>query len=504
MSKKVVLNAKDQHYIQIMEDLNKPNFRGEALGLKSRLHSKQIECLKPLYQEKKNLIMAACGRKFGKTDMSCYVLWRHALLNPGSACYYVGPEATHARKIVWDKQRVQKFLGKASSKYIKSVQNIAMKVQLTNGSFIQVIGSDNWQSANGLDPNFVVYDEFKAFNSRWHTEFNPNRTANRAPLVIIGTLPKVGDSNKEEYESVLEYAKHDKKNCSVFFYSTFDNPIMSEDPATREGVEREIAILRQRGEEDVVQREYYSKIIPGGSRAVFPMLEDKRHVKPQHDVIAEIERDRKKLEWFCITDPGTTTCFAGLIGCVNPYTRKIYLLDEIYEKDQSMTSVRMMYPRLEIMMKKYYPGSDIHDDWVKVFDEAAAWFSNEVMQQYGVYFMPTEKHVHKKDSGLSLIKDILLHDLLVISDSCTNLFKEMQEYAKDDKGNIPKKNDHLIDCLRYFLGASNYSMVEALEVVRSRHPEEDMGKRSRRWTLDDELDSLNDDWTEAFDLEDSW
>jgi hypothetical protein len=501
--KKVILSSKDQQYLEMMEDLNEPNIRGKALGLKSRLHDKQIECLLSLYKHKKNLIMAACGRKFGKTDLSVYALWRHAMLNPGSACYYIGPEATHARKIVWDKQRVQKFLGKNSSKYIKSTQNVLMKVMFKNGSFIQVMGSDNWQSANGLDPDFVVYDEFKAFNHRWHTEFNPNRVANRAPLLIIGTLPKVGDSNKEEYESVLEYAKTDPANCAVHLYSTFDNPIMSRDPETRKGVEREIAILRQRGEEDVVQREYYSKIIPGGSKAIFPMLNEKTHIRPQHEILNEIKRDLKKLEWFCVTDPGTTTCFAGLIGCVNPYTRKVYLIDEIYEKDQSMTSVRMMYPRLEIMMKKYNPHGNIHDDWVKVFDEAAAWFSNEVMQQYGVYFMPTEKHVHKKESGLSLIKDVLIHDLLVISDSCGNLFKEMQEYAKDDKGNIPKRNDHLIDCLRYLFGASNYNMVEALETVRVRHPEEDMrkGRRGTRRGLLQDIQAENTDWTDDWDIE---
>ena len=218
-------------------------------------------------------------------------------------------------------------------------------------------------------------------------------------------------------------------------------------------------------------------------------------IKPQMGLMSLLERDAKKLEWFCVTDPGTTTCFAALIGCINPYSRKIYILDEIYEKDQAMTSVRMMYPRLEILMKKHYPGSDIHDDWIKVFDEAAAWFSNEVMQQYGVYFVPTEKHVHHKDSGLSLIKDVLIHDLIDISDSCENLFREMRAYAKDDKGNIPKRNDHLIDCLRYLLGATNYSMLEALEVKRQATPEESLEddlKRHRRF--DEEVE----DWMGGF------
>jgi hypothetical protein len=32
-------------------------------------------------------------------------------------------------------------------------------------------------------------------------------------------------------------------------------------------------------------------------------------------------------------------------------------------------------------------------------------------------------------------------------------------YAKDEKGNIPKENDHNIDNLRYILNADNYDFV---------------------------------------------
>jgi hypothetical protein len=76
-----------------------------------------------------------------------------------------------------------------------------------------------------LTPSIAVYDEFKVFNSKWHTEFDPNRAAKAAPLVIIGTMPKVGDSNKEEYEDLLEYAKKHPKDCAVHIFTTWDNPI---------------------------------------------------------------------------------------------------------------------------------------------------------------------------------------------------------------------------------------------------------------------------------------
>lgn len=491
----VILSKADQLALQILEDLNKPTGDGIKAGLTTRLHSGQIEILKPLYQGGIKNHFFACGRKFGKTEIVGYVLWKHALENPGSCCFYIGPQAAHARKIIWDGARLQKFLGKETAKYIDSIRNQDMMIRLKNGSYIQVIGSDNYTVANGLTPDIAVYDEFKAFNPRWHTEFAPNRAAKAAPLVIIGTRPRAGNPNMDQYNDILSYMESDPRS-SVFFKTTWDNPIMHL-PEQKDITEQEIAQLRARGEEDVVQLEYYSNYVPGGKKAIFPMLDRVTHTQPHSMILDELKRDLRRMEWYCITDPGSTTCFGTLIACINPFSRKMYILDEIYETDQNMTSVRMMYPRMDAMMMKYYPNSDVNDDWIKGFDEAAVWFSNEVMQQYGSYFMPTMKHLNKKEHGLSLIKDLLIHDLVVISDRCENLLNEMEKYAKDDRGGIPKKDDHLIDCFRYLLGFANYNMTEVLEVIKQKN--DDKRHRFRRMEDDSMITEVTDDWTVGVD-----
>jgi hypothetical protein len=143
-------------------------------------------------------------------------------------------------------------------------------------------------------------------------------------------------------------------------------------------------------------------------------------------------------------------------------------------------------------MAELFPHSSVEDDWCKVYDEAAAWFSTEVMHQYGIYFMPTAKHMNKKDHGLSLIKDQLIHGLVSISDRCVKLNWEMQNYIKDSKGNIPKKNDHLIDCWRYLNAAANYNMIEVLETLKQKNDDD-----RRYYSMEDDYKSLkkHDDWT---------
>ena len=488
----ILLSKQDQLTLQILDDLNKPRGEGVECGLESRLHEAQIEDLKPMYQGAVRNVFLACGRKYGKTELAGYVLWRQALMVPGSECFYITPEAVGGRKIIWEGGRLQKFLGKDTEKYIFSIRNQDMTIKLKNGSYIQVVGSDNYMIANGLTPAIAVYDEFKGFNHRWHQEFAPNRIVKDAPFVYIGTKPRAGNKNIEQYNEILEYGKTSDK-WHVAERTTFDNPLNLL-PHKKSAIDEEIAQLIARGEEDVVQLEYYSKVIPGGKKAIFPMLTKERHVRPHKEIMDELKRDVKKLDWFCITDPGSTTCHATLFAAIHPYTRKMYIVDELYETDQAETSTRRIYPQMDSKMAEFYPHSDPNDDWLKGMDEAAAWFSREVMDQYGVYFLPTQKHLNKKEHGLSLIKDLLLFDLVVMSDRCINLFKEMELYAKNERGDIPKKNDHLIDCFRYLLGFANYSMIEVMERVKKDN-DHNRG-RFRRMEQDPNFNpSKEEDWT---------
>jgi hypothetical protein len=89
-----------------------------------------------------------------------------------------------------------------------------------------------------------------------------------------------------------------------------------------------------------------------------------------------------------------------------------------------------------------------------------------MLDNFDEHFEPSMKSANSKDSGLTLIKDIILQGKLHISDRCIKTFWELDNYYKDKNGNIPKKDDHLIDNFRYLLAALHYSLPEA------RAPEE--------------------------------
>ena len=479
------LQPSDALYLQIMEDLHKH----------WKPHTGQVKVGMPLVKKDVSTVFIQCGRKWGKTDFAIYMLWRHALLNPGSTCYYITPELSHGREIIWHNSRLTQFGRERDEhgrilpggkepmrKYIKHVSNVDSRVTLKNNSTIKIVGSENWAAANGLTPDFVVYDEFKVFHPQFHTEMNPNRIVRKAPLVIIGTPPKPGDRNAEQY---MEFADEcfKRKDCAHIIASSYDNPY-----TPKEEIDREIEKLRARGENDVIKREYFGEIALGGRNAIFPMF-DIKSLRPYGEVINEIQKDLKKLDWYCITDPGSTTCFAVLFAAINPYTKQVYLLDELYETSQENTSVRQIYPRIKAKMKELNPHIDI-EDWYKVYDEAAAWFATELMGQFGDYFMPTAKHLHKKENGVSLCKDQMLYETITFTDRMQKLKWEIQQYIRTNKGDIPKKNDHLIDCWRYLNAAANYDMNEVIEKKKPKDP-----RRAFRFKDDIDEFAKETDWT---------
>ncbi len=453
---------------QIIEDLHE----------KWSPHAGQLTVGKKLFVDDIRSVFIQCGRKWGKSEFCIYSLYRWALLNPNSACYYLAPLQKQAKEIIWASRRLQNFI---PHKYITKVDNTELRITLHNGSFIKVDGSDNHESYRGITPDMVVYDEFKDFHPLFHEGMAPNLAVKNAPLLIIGTPP----SRECQYTTLAEEFK-DRDDCYHVEMSSYTNPHISTD-----WLDREKEKLVTRGEEDVWQREYLGQFVRGGASSIFPMWDTSRFIVPHNQIMSRIKKP-KKMDWFVICDPGSASCFASLLGCFDPYSKIMYILAEIYEKDQMRTSVRQIYPQLDNFMSQLYTNSDIHQDWLKIYDEAATWFSVEVMNQYGVYFAPTSKANAKKEEGLSLMKDQMIHNLVVVSDRCESLNWELLNYVKDSKGNIPKKDDHLIDCWRYANAAYNYSMVEVLEQKKQQNDD-----ARRMYKIRDDIDDLRKetDWT---------
>lgn len=444
-------------------------------------HQAQIDVGRAIFYEGKRRVMVRCGRKWGKTEISLYILYRWALTVPNGQFYYVAPFYNQASEIIWKPNRLQNFLGKNRDKYIDSIHETDKRIIFKNGSFIKLVGSDNYESGRGFNPDGAVYDEFKDHDYRFHQGFSDNLLAKKAPLVIVGTPPETFD---HFFVRTEEDFKLDPRGA-YFKRPTHSNPYID-----KEELELEKTSALAKGEWAKYMREIEAEIVPGGANAIFPMLDvprydekgdfigESRHVKDHNKLIDEVMARHKDWEFYVCYDPGSVVCFAAIFGAVNKFSKKVIILDEIYEKRKSETSTRQIYPLAMKKMKTLNP----YADWREYYDYAAAWFANEVQSEYKRSIIPCSKDIGKKEEKLSSMKDFLLEDLFVMSKNCKGLISEMSTYATDEHGKIPKLNDHAIDAVRYMFNAAYLSTVP-----KDRHIRPD---DKREWK---EIDYLDDD-----------
>jgi hypothetical protein len=429
-----------------------------------------------------SLVFGENGRKWGKTEVIAYYLWRRALTVPGGH-YYFAPEQKQAKEIIWASDRIQKF---GPQEYIDGKPNdTEMRIWFKNGSFIKIDGSDNFSSHRGTEPHTLVYDEFLDFRPEFHTIMDPNRLPHKAPLLIFTTPPNRDIEHYDGMKSSL------KLGVDYFNFPSWMNPHVD-----RGWLKAKKAELYARGEGDVWEREYGAKKVRGGKDSIFPMYSRKTHVKPFKAVMEEIFRDRKRLLWQVICDPGNATCFAVLFRAINPYTRHVYRLAEIYETNQAETSTSRIVPRIRAIREELYPDAEAHgNEWEQLYDEAATWFATEALISFGEVFSPTSKGTRDIDEGLSLLKDQMLYGLTTITDRCINLGKEIENFVRDPKTGKPRKDcqDHLIDCDRY---GNDFAGIDLAPEVEPVTPDQDMAPRfkSPQQDLDEAANADDEAW----------
>ena len=435
------------------------------------------------------------------TEFEIYTLYRWAGTTPNGQFYYVAPFYNQAAEIIWHPGRLKHFLGPHASKYIAHIYETDRRIVFRNGSFIKLVGSDNYEAGRGFNPDGGVYDEFKDHDIRFHQGFVDNLLTKKAPLLVVGTPP---DTFDHHFVRMEEDFKLDDRGA-YFKLPTYINPYID-----KEELEREKRSAIRKGEWAKFMREIMAEIVPGGANAIFPMLEvplydakgdfigESKHVKKASYLKTLVSSTYKDWDFYQMTDPGSAITMATLFTAVHKEFKTVIILDEIYETDRMETSVKKIYPRIQKKREELSPRSD----WKKGYDHAAAWFQVEVYNEFEEFLIKCEKDrgEQKKEDSLSLIKDFLLEGLFLISDECKAFISEMSTYSTNDEGKIEKKRDHLMDCLRY-----TFKMAKLKTLPKTRIKVEEILDVRERMVLDDiEVEFEEDILPNAYELEDEF
>lgn len=225
-------------------------------------------------------------RRSGK-DVTCWqFLVEEAIENVG-LYYYCLPEFTHARRVIWEGilNDGMRFMDLIPSEAVQSKNESQMKIELLNGSIIQLVGSDQYDRLVGTNPKGIVFSEYSITHPMAWLIMRPILAANGGWAIFNGT-PR----GKNHFHDILQQAKSE----SGWFWSVDTvrtTKCISDEVLAKEKREMDIDIYNQEYEcsfDAASKGAYYSE-------QIMALREQKRICKVPYD---------SKLMVYTAFDPG--------------------------------------------------------------------------------------------------------------------------------------------------------------------------------------------------------
>jgi len=395
-------------------------------------HPGQLE----IHKSPSRFRVVVCGRKFGKTHMAVAELISNALFKaPGSTNWYVSPTYRQSKNVAWRK----KLLKMLPPQLIVTRHEHELSVTLDNGSIIELKGADNPDSLRGVDVDLVVLDEYAFMKPFvWEEIIRPNLTATAGEAIFIGT-----PNGYDHFYDVYMMGQKDSENYDSD-YASFKQP-STINPYLPIG---EVEKAQKELTEDAFAQEYLADFRHFTGR-VFKEFDRNIHVIPPFKIpdhwILGRYMDRG---WRVPTGVGYLA--------VDEHD-SWYIFDEIYAPNLTNPELAEMIEQRS--GNKYF--------WHSYADSAQA-SDLEDLADLGAYFMPVKKEPGEKVGewirmGIAKISERLRivdgsKPKLFVFSNCINHIFEFENYIYEQKNNnlsgltdrVQKKNDHLMDGLRYF------------------------------------------------------
>lgn len=209
-----------------------------------------------------------CGRRYGKTTLGVWLCVRTAL--NGGRAWWVAPTYKIAKEGWIILRRIANQLKRVSALKDIDIREGDKEVvfpESVGGGSIEIRSSDTEDGLRGAGLDLVVMDEAASQReSAWTEELRPALVDKRGKALFIGT-PKGRNWFAKLYESAI---KGDRKNWMAWKFTTWDNPLISDE----ERIELE---LEYAGRPDKYNQEIMADI--GASQyLVYPQFDRNVHM----------------------------------------------------------------------------------------------------------------------------------------------------------------------------------------------------------------------------------
>lgn len=202
-------------------------------------------------------VLAILPRRAGK-DITAFNLCIRECIRKPCVIYYIFPTYSQAKKVIWDSitNTGERILNYVPDALVDSMNSQEMKIRFKNGSLLQLVGSDNYDSLMGTNPQGVVFSEYALQDPRAYQYIRPILTANFGWAVFIST-PRGKNHLWELYQIAI--TNPDWFTLKLTVKDTKHIPLSEIDKERAEGIMSE----------DLIQQEYYTSFTMGVEGAYY-------------------------------------------------------------------------------------------------------------------------------------------------------------------------------------------------------------------------------------------
>ena len=407
-----------------------------------------VKWQKQVARDKHRFKIICAGRRAGKSVLARMICYQWAA-TPG-VYWIVSPTYRQAEMIHW-----KEVLKEIPREWIAKTNATKLSVTLTNGSVIELKGSENPDALRGVKLNGLVVDEIASIRNwdwLWQEVLRATLVDYEAPAIFIST-PK----GFNHFHGLYLLGQGDDPDYKSWRFTSYDNPIIPKG---------EVDAAKRTTTEDFFAQEYLAdfrkytglvyKGFDRGVHIIDPMdIPDYWQIycgidfgstNPTACLWIAVDGDSN---WYVVREhyaTGATIDFhAGVLNSSDLRNRVV----STFGDPSGAQWIKEFQQRGIYITKATREASTSGQNWVRFGIEKVAEKLRRIPGHYNRYLDLTDEI---KNSGVPS---------LFIFRNCKNTIKEMESYRWKEKSvsqaqdlNEPdqpeKANDHAMDALRYF------------------------------------------------------
>ena len=374
-----------------------------------------------IFHDNSRFKVASCGRRFGKSYLSTYLMLVKALQKQGNY-FFVSPTFQQSRSIIWDIIK-----DKTRNKIAKKVNESRLELELINGSKIFLKGADRPDTMRGVSLSGVVLDEFGTIRNPeivWSEVLRPALSDQLGWAIFISS-PK----GRNYFYDLYNMAK-DKEDWNSWQFTTIQGGYVPESEIITARNELDERTFRQ--EYEASFESYDGLVVPNFDRQLNASYET---IKDTDTLIIGIDFNVNKM-------PCSINVLRG---------KELHCLDLLFgsfNTDELMKTIEAKYPKHSKVF---------HTDSSGSANKSSSGGRTDItiIESYGyrVYNLTRNPNIIDRVNAFnSMIKSADGTRRWFVHNSVKRVVETLEKHYFDDNGLPNKKHeyhDDVFDCISY-------------------------------------------------------